>query len=39
MAFPTAETVLEEEKQTLTRYSYGWLQWIMINKLNPNTFV
>ena len=39
MAFPTAENVLEEEKQKVTRYSYGWLQWIMVNKLNPDTFV
>ena len=39
MAFPTAETVLVEEKQKVTRYSFGWLSYIMQNKLNPQTFV
>ena len=38
-AFPTAEDKVTKDKQTLTRYSYGWIKWIMENKLNPNTFV
>ena len=38
-AFPTAETKLTEEKQLVNRYSYGWIRWIMLNKLNPKTFV
>ena len=38
-AFPTAEEKVAEDKQKVTRYSYGWLKYIMENKLNPNTFV
>ncbi len=38
-AFPNAETKLTEDKQKVTRYSYGWIRWIMQNKLNPKTFV